>query len=172
MFVKEMAVFLSLLVGAALQAVAQPGPGGPGGFARFNLTEDQQTKVREARQASESERAQLFQKLGAAQKEAITAALAEKPDEKTIRVKVEEVTKLQAEVGLLSLKNFKDVKFTEEQKEQLTSRPALGYMVLFGGMGPGGMLPGMGGGPGGPRRGDGPAGGGAAGASRPGGVTK
>ncbi len=162
-----MAVLSSLLLGAGLQVLAQPGPGGPGGVARFELTAEQQAKVREARQASEDERAQLNQKLAAAQKEAIAAALAESPDEKTIRSKLETITKIQVELGLLNLKNYKDVKFTPDQKEQLTSRGPLGYMVLFG-LGPGGMGGGFGAGP---RRG-GPGGGGAAGAGGSAGVNK
>lgn len=158
-----MAVLSSLLVGAASQTVAQPGPGGPGGPGermRFELTDDQRSKVREARQASESERMELNQKLAAAQKEAVAAALAENPDGKTIRAKLEAVTKLQTDLNMLNFKNFKNVKFTDAQKEQLTNRPPLGYMVLFGFAGPGGMGGGFGGG-GGPR---GPGGGGGAGA--------
>ncbi len=173
MFVKQMAVLSSVLLGAALQTAAQPGPGGPGGpggFARLELTAEQQAKLREARQASENERSELNQKVVAAQKEAVAAALAENPDEKTLRSKVEAVTKLQTELAMLNCRSFKDVKFTDEQKERLTSRPPLGSMVLFGGMGPGGMggLGGFGGG----RRGGGPGGTGGTGAGGAGGVNK
>jgi len=163
-FVKQMVLLLSFLVGTTLQIVAQPVPRGPGGrgrIARFDLTQDQLAKMQEARQASENERAQVYQKLVAAQKEAIAAALAEKPDENAVRSKLEAVTKLQAEFAMLNFKTLKDVKFTDEQKEQLTSRPPLGYMVLFGGMGPGGMGAGFRGGAG--RRGGGPGGGGGSG---------
>jgi Spy/CpxP family protein refolding chaperone len=145
-FVTHMAVISSLLIGAALHAVAQPGPGGPAGpgpLTRFELTRDQQTKVREARQASENERTQLTQKLAAAQKEAVAAALTENPDEKTVRAKLEAVTKLQTDIGMLNFKNYREVKFTDEQKEQMTSRPLVGYSLLFGVMGPGGMGAGM-----------------------------
>lgn len=175
-FVTQMAVLSICLVGAALQTMAQPaqgGPGGPGGRARFELAGDQQTKVREARRASENERTQLNQKLAEAQKDAVAAALAEKPDEKTIRSKLEAVAKLQVEIGLLNCKNFKEVQFTDDQKEQLANTPLLGFGVLYGGMGPGGMgvqMPGAGrrgGGPGG-----GPRGGGEGGAGGPGGVNK
>jgi hypothetical protein len=172
-FVRQMAVLSSFLVGAALQTMAQPipgGPGRPGGFARFELAGDQQTKVLEARQASENERAQLNQKLAAAQKEAIAAALAENPDEKTVLSKLEVVTKLQTELSMLNFKNFKGVKFTDGQKEQLTTRPPLGFMVLFGGMGPGGMGAGFGAGAG--RRGGGPGGGDEGGAGGPDGARK
>jgi hypothetical protein len=170
--VRQLAVLSSLLVGAALQTVAQPGPGGPGGpldRVRFELTSEQQAKLREGRQASESERGELNQKLVAAQKEAIAAALAENPDEKTVQSKLQAVAKLQAELGLLNFKNFKDVKFTDDQREKLTSSPPMGYMVLFGGMGPGGMGGGFGAGA--RPRGGGP-GGGAAGAGGGGGVNK
>ncbi len=155
-FVRQMAVLSSFLLGAVLQTVAQPGPGGPGGAGgpggpiRFELTAEQQTKVREASQASATEREQLNQKLMAAQKEAIAAALAEKPDEQTVRSKLEAITKLQTELGLLNFKNFRDVKFTDAQKEQLTSLPPLGHMVLFGGRGPGAMGRGFGAGAGRP----------------------
>ena len=176
MFVKQMAVLSSFLVGAGLQTMAQPvqgGPGGPGGRVRFELAGDQQSKVREARRASETERTQLNQKLAEAQKDAVAAALAEKSDEKTIRSKLEAVAKLQAEIGLLNFKNYKEVQFTDDQKEQLTNTPLLGFGVLYGGMGPGGMgvqMPGAGrrgGGPGG-----GPRGGGEGGAGGPSGERK
>jgi hypothetical protein len=159
-YVKQMAVLSICLVGAALQTMAQPaqgGPGGPGGRVRFELAGDQQSKVREARRASDNERTQLNQKLAEAQKDAVAAALAEKPDEKIIRSKLEMVAKLQVEIGLLNCKNFKEVQFTEDQKEQLTNTPLLGFGVLYGGMGPGGM--GAGFGPGASRRGGGPDGG-------------
>jgi hypothetical protein len=168
-FVKHLAVLSGFLVGTALQTLAQPapgGPGGPGGRMRFELAGDQQTKVREARQASENERAQLDQKLAAAQKEALAAALAENPDEKTVRAKLEEAMKLQTDLSMLNFRNYKDVKFTAEQKEQLSGTPPLGYMVLFGRMLPGGVGPGFGSGAG---RGGGPRGGGEAGARGPGG---
>ena len=159
-FVKPIAVLSSFLVGAGLQTMAQPvqgGPGGPGGRVRFELAGDQQSKVRDARRASENERTQLNQKLAEAQKDAVAAALAEKPDEKIIRSKLEAVAKLQVEIGMLNCKNFKEVQFTDDQKEQLTNTPLLGFGVLYGGMGPGGM----GGmfGPGAGRRGGSPDGG-------------
>jgi hypothetical protein len=155
-FVKHISVLSSILLGTALQTVAQQVPGGPGGStgrARFELVGEQEAKVKEARRASENERAQLNQKLAAAEKDAVAAALAENPEEKVVAAKLEAVMKLQAELGMLNFKNFKDVRFTDQQKEQLRSVPPLGYMVLFGRMGPGGMGGGVGGGagrPGGP----------------------
>ena len=152
-FVKQISVLSSILVGIALQTVAQQVPGGPGGSAgraRFELVGEQETKVKEARRASENERAELSQKLAAAEKDAVAAALAENPDEKVVAAKLEAVMKLQAELGMLNFKNFKDVKFTDQQKEHLRSVPPLGYMVLFGRMGPGGMGGGFGGGAGRP----------------------
>jgi hypothetical protein len=57
---------------------------------------------------------------------------------------------------MLNFKHFRQVKFTGEQKEQRSSHPPLGYRVLLGGMGPGGMdagfAPGTGRRGGGPRR--------------------
>jgi hypothetical protein len=97
----HMAVLSALLAGAALQTVAQPipgGPSGPGPLSRWEMTADQQAKVRKATQASENERAELQQKIAAARREAVAAALAQNPDEKLIRSKLDAVAKLQNEL--------------------------------------------------------------------------
>lgn len=178
-FVKHLALLGSVLIGAALQSFAQPaqggfgggaavGAGGGGGFARFEFTEEQQAKMREARQATQAERSQLAEKMTAAQREAVEAALADKPDEKVVRAKLDAVAKIQAEMAALNFKNYQGIKFTAEQREQLTARGPMGYMVLFGGMG-GAMSGGMGGGVrrGGPGGGGAGAGGGGGGAGGP-----
>lgn len=151
-FVKRIALITCLFVAAALQAVAQPGPGGG---MRGMLTEEQRTKLREAMQSNQSEMTQLNEKLATAQKEAIKAALAEKPDESLVRAKVEAVAKIQTDIAMLRFKGVKEVKstFTDEQKSQMNERPFMGYMMLFGGFG---------GGAGGRRGPGGPGGGGGA----------
>jgi len=143
--IKQMALITSLCVAAAFQTIAQPGPGGGRGGV---LTEEQRTKLREAMQSSESEFAQLNEKLAAAQKEAIKAALADKPDENTVRAKIEAVTKIQIDIAMLRFKGVKEIKstLTEEQKSRMDERPGMGYMMLFGGFGGGGGRRGGGGG--------------------------
>src|SRR5258708_5321084 len=90
-------VAVSLCFGLALQAVAQAPGGGRGGI----LTQDQRTKMREAMQASQSEMTQLTEKLAAAQKEAVKAALAKDADEKSVRPKLEAVAKIQTDIAVL-----------------------------------------------------------------------
>jgi Spy/CpxP family protein refolding chaperone len=139
------------LVGlAAFSAQAQaPGGGGPRGI----LTQEQRTKMRDAMQGSQTDLTQLNEKLAAAQKDALKAILAKNPDEKTVRAKIEAVTKVQVEMAMLRFKALKEIAptLTEEQKTQMEERPALGYNALlggFGGMGPGGRRGGgAGGGP-------------------------
>ena len=130
-----MTVATCLLLGAAIQSFAQaPGGGGRGGGFGV-LNEDQRTKMRDAMQASQAELAPLNEKLQAAQKEALNAALAKNPDEKTVRAKIEAVQKIQADIAIARLKAMKPVisTLTEEQKTQLTERPAGGYMMFLGG---------------------------------------
>ena len=129
-------VALSLLCGLATQAVAQAQGGGRGGV----LTQEQRTKMREAMQGSSSEMTQLTEKLAAAQKEAVKAALAKDADEKSVRPKIEAVAKIQTDIALLRLKGVKEIAstLTDEQKTQLDSSPGMGYNALLGGFG-GGM---------------------------------
>jgi len=119
------------------------------------LTPDQRTKMREAMQSSQSELTQLNEKLAAAQKEALTAALAKDANEKTVRAKIEAVTKIQTDISMLRFKGVKEISstITEDQKTRLMERPAMGYNMLLGPMG------GFGGGMGGGRRGGGGPGG-------------
>ena len=131
-------VAASLLCGLATQAFAQAqgGGGGRGGV----LTQEQRTKMREAMQASQSDMTQLTEKLAAAQKEAVKAALAKDADEKSVRPKIEAVAKIQTDIALLRLKGVKEVAstLTDEQKTQLDTNPGMGYNALLGGFG-GGM---------------------------------
>jgi Spy/CpxP family protein refolding chaperone len=139
-----MLVALSLLLAATLQSVAQ-GQGGGRGQGGV-LTQEQRTQMRDAMQASRSDLAPLTEKLAAAQKEAVKAALAKDADEKTVRAKLDAVAKIQTDMALLRMKAIKEVagSLTEEQKTQLLERPAVGYSSLFGG----GMGGAMGGGAG------------------------
>jgi Spy/CpxP family protein refolding chaperone len=117
------------------------------------LTQEQRTKMREAMQDSRTEVTALTEKLAAAEKEAMKAALAENPDEKTVRAKIEAVTKIQTDLMMLRLKGVKAIAstLTAEQKSQLENAPRGGFMALFGGMmgGPGRGPRGGGGGGGG-----------------------
>ena len=78
-FLTPVLVATGLLCASAFPAAAQaPGGRGMGG----GLTQDQRTKMREVMQASQSELTQLNEKLAAAQKEALRAALAERTGKK------------------------------------------------------------------------------------------
>jgi Spy/CpxP family protein refolding chaperone len=154
-FLTNLMVAGGLLCGAAFPVLAQA-PGGGGGRGGM-LTPDQMTKLRETMQGSQSDLTQLNEKLAAAQKEAIKAATAKNADEKTVRAKIEAVTKIQTDIAMLRFKGVKEIAptFTDEQKTQMEARPGMAYGMLLGGFG------GMGGAPGGGRRGG--AGGGAGG---------
>jgi Spy/CpxP family protein refolding chaperone len=133
------------------QAVAQPaaGAGGPGGM----LTQEQRTKIRETLQASQSEMNQLNEKLLAAQKEAVSAALAPKADEKVVRDKINAVVKIQGDIAMLRFKAVKEIAstVTAEQKAQMENNPGMAYNTLLGGGARGGMGAGRRGGTGGGR---------------------
>lgn len=145
----------SLLCAAALPAFAQAPGGGAGGGMGAVLTQEQRTKMRESMQTSQGDVTQLTEKLAAAQKEAVKAALAKDADEKTVRAKVEAVAKLQTDMAMLRLKAVKEIaaSVTEEQKTQMDSRPGVAYNMLLGSMG--GMGGGGRGGAGGGTRGGG-----------------
>ncbi len=134
-----------------------------GGF----LTQDQTAKMRQSMQGSQAELTQLNEKLSAAQKEAIKAALDKGADEKAVRAKIEAVAKIQTDIAMLRLKAVKEIAptFTDEQKTQMENRPAIGYQMLLGGFG-GGMGPGGRGGQGGPGGARGGGGGGGGGGNR------
>jgi len=129
-------IFTGALVSIlATQAFGQ-GRGGGGGGGGL-LTPEQRTKIRESLQSSQSEVTELTTKLAAAQKEAVKAALAKDADEKSVRPKIEAVTKIQTEIALLRLKAVKDVAptLTDEQKTQIENRPGVAYNALLGGFG-------------------------------------
>jgi Spy/CpxP family protein refolding chaperone len=154
----HMMVAAGLLAAVAFQAVAQAPGGGGGGGGMGVLTQDQRAKLRESMQASQADLTALNQKLVAAQKDALNAALAKNADEKTIRAKVEVVAKIQTDIAMLRFKAVKEIAstITDEQKTQMQERPSGPYNMLLGGFGGmGGM-----GGPGGRRGGGGGGGGG------------
>ncbi len=146
-FLIPLLVATGVFCGTAYQAAAQAGPGGRG--MGGVLTQEQRTKLREAMQASQTEVTQLNEKLAAAQKEAIKAALAKNADEKTVRPKVEAVNKIQVEIAMLRLKAIKEIasSITDEQKTQIDERPGMTYQMLLGNFG--GMMGGRRGGGGG-----------------------
>lgn len=135
-FLASTLVAAGLLCAAPFHAVAQAPGGGMGGM----LTQDQRTKLRETMQASQTEMTQLTEKLAAAQKEALKAALAKNADEKVLRTKIEAVAKIQTDIALLRFKAVKEIAatITDEQKTQMETRPGMAYNMLMGG-GFGGM---------------------------------
>ena len=136
-FLTHTLITTALLSVLAIQASAQGrGGGGAGGI----LTPEQRTKIRENLQSSQTELTQLNEKLAAAQKAAVKAALEKDADEKALRPKIEAVTKIQTEIALMRLKAVKDIAptLTEEQKTQIESRPGMAYNALLGGAGGGG----------------------------------
>jgi Spy/CpxP family protein refolding chaperone len=159
-FLNPLILAACLLGMATLPSLAQAPGGGGGGGGRGGmggmgfLTQDQRTKLREASQGSQTQLTALTEKLSAAQKDALTAALAKDADEKTVRAKLEAVAKIQVDMGVLRLKALKEaaITLTDEQKTQLETRPGIAYNMLLGGMGGmggGGRRGGAGGGGGG-----------------------
>ncbi len=140
-FLTTITLAAGLFWAAGTQAFAQAPGGGRGGFG-MNLTDDQRTKMREAMQGLQSELAPLNEKLAAAQKEALKAAMAKTPDEKAVRAKMEAVQKIQTDIGLIRMKAMKPVmdSLTEEQKTQINERPGMAYNMFLGGGFGGGMM--------------------------------
>ena len=130
---------MTFQAGAQAQATTGGG-GGRGGM----LTQDQRTKMRES--LPQSELTPLSEKLVAAQKEAVKAALAANADAQTVKGKIDAVTKIQAEIAMLRFKGVKAIAstLTDEQKTQMEASPGMAYNQLFGTMG--GGRGGMGGG--------------------------
>ena len=150
-FLTPLIVAAGLLCGLAYQGVAQAPGGGMGGM-RGMLTPEQLSKMRETMRASQADFTQWNQKLAAAQKDAVTAALAKDASEAAVRAKIEAVAKIQAEIALLRFKGVKEIgsTITDEQKTQMESAPGMAYNMLFGSLGSMGAGRGGQGGPGGP----------------------
>lgn len=138
-FLKCAFLAASLLWATSFQASAQA-PAGGGAAGRGNagvLTQEQRTKMRDAYQ---TELAPLNEKLAAAQKDLVKAALAADAKEEDLKAKMAAVQKLQTEVMALRLKGVKAIAatLTSEQKTQLEALRDGGYNTLFSGFG-GGM---------------------------------
>ena len=127
---------------------AQPGGGGGGGGAGGGrggrggvLTQEQTTQMRDAMQGS-AEMTALTDKLAAAQKEAITAALTAGASDAAVQAKVEAVAKIQTQIAMLRYtKAVKPIaaSVTAEQKTQIdAAAPGQTYNTLFGGGAAGG----------------------------------
>ena len=169
-FLTSLVVIAGLACVTAFQADAQGGGGGGGGGGRGGrggrgggLTPEQTTKMTDAMAGSQADVQKLNESLRAAQKEAVTAALASNPDQKTVEAKIDAVLKIQGDIA--KLRYSKAVKavaadITPEQKATLDTAPAGLYNALFGGGGFGGGGRGGRGGAGGGRRGGGGGGGG------------
>ena len=113
--------------------------------------------INEALPADNADLTKLTTSLAAAQKEAITAALAKDATEASVRAKIEAVAKIQTDIAVLKFnKAVKSVasSVTAEEKTAIDANPAGTYQILFGAGGRG-----FGGGGGG-RRGGGGGGGG------------
>jgi Spy/CpxP family protein refolding chaperone len=141
------------------------GGGGRGGFGGV-LTMQQNQQIRTAMQDAEG-LTDLTNKLAAAQKEALDAALSPDATEATVRPKIEAVAAIQTDIAMLRYNvAVKPIvsSVTDEQKTQIDAAPGMTYNQLFGGgAGFGGGRGGFGGG--GRRGGGGGGGGGGRGAA-------
>jgi len=126
--------------------------GGGGGMMMGGVLDDQQRELyRQASQKNMDELRRLDEKLRAAQKELVKAAIAEKYDEAAVREKAEAVGKIQVQITTLRAKALSAVAPTlkPEQRDQLeNSRMGAAMLGGFGG-GPGAGFGGPGGGFGG-----------------------
>ena len=156
-FLKCLTVAAGLLCATTFQVAAQPGGGGGGGGRGFRggaLTPEQMQQIREATQG-DAQMTALREKLTAAQKEAVDAALAKDATDENVKAKLEAVAKIQTDIAMLQF--TKAVKpmaasVTDEQKTQINdTTAAFTYNQLFGGGfgGRGGRRGGGGGGGGG-----------------------
>ena len=158
---------LALAVG--LTAVeAQPGGGGGGGFGgggggggfggggRGGLLTPEQTTTMNDALTADTALTDLNTKLAAAQKDAVTAALAAGATEASVKAKIQAVSDIQTQIAMERYtKGVKPVvaSITADQKTQLDATPGgrgytMAYTQLFGG-GMGGGRGGRGGGGGG-----------------------
>ena len=155
-FLKCLTVAAALLCAATIQVVAQPGGGGGGGGfgggrGRGALNQDQMQQMRDALQGA-TEIADLNTKLAAAQKDAVTAALAKDAKDSDVRAKLEAVAKIQTDIAMVRYaKGVKPIaaSITDDQKTQINDAPGGTYNQLFGGGGGFGRGRGGGGGGGG-----------------------
>lgn len=113
--------------------------GGRGGFG-LNLDEKQNELLREAMQAESDELRKLSEKLQAAQKELMTAVVAEKYDEAVVRQKADAVSKIQTDITVLRAKAFAAVAPTlkPEQREQIENNRMVSSIITGAGLSFGG----------------------------------
>ena len=131
--------------------------GGGGGFGRGGgaLTADHATQLNNAITNAQAELATLQDKQTAAEKDAVTAALA-KSNEDAVRSKLEAVANIQTDIAMLRYtKGVSKVAptVTDDQKTTINTTPAPTYYAFFGGNPPpafGGRGGGRGGGGGAP----------------------
>jgi Spy/CpxP family protein refolding chaperone len=132
MFLKCAVVLASLLAATTFSALAQGqgGGGGRGAGGMGILTQEQRTKMREAIQ---DELTPLTEKLVAAQKEVVKAAMAENATEASVKAKLEAVQKIQTDLTVVRFKGFKAIAstLTAEQKTQLENARDGGYTSIF-----------------------------------------
>ena len=105
-----------------------PGAGG-------SLTADQTTQLNAAVRGAQAELAPLQDKLTAAEKDVVTAALA-KNDDAEVRAKLEALANIQTDIAMLRYtKGVSKIAatITDNQKSNLNTTPAPAYYALFGG---------------------------------------
>lgn len=103
-------------------------PGGPGqGLPMMEqlLTEDQRDSMRQAMEAQREKLRGLQEKIRAARKALMTAALEDDFKEDAVRAKALEVAKLEADVSVLRLKALAEVQpaLSKEQLEKMLNPP-------------------------------------------------
>ena len=119
------------------------GGGGFGGFGGFGggggaLTADQTAQLNSALSNAQPELTPLQDKLTAAEKDVVTAALATS-DDATVRFKLESLANIQTDIAMLRYtKGVTKVAatITEDQKTNINATPGPTYYALFGGTPP------------------------------------
>jgi len=99
------------------------------------LTADQTTQLNTAITAAQAELASLQDKLTAAEKDVVTAALA-KSDDAAVRSKLEAVANIQTDIAMLRYTQGVTkvaATITDDQKTTISATPAPTYYALFGG---------------------------------------
>ena len=143
------------------------GGGGFGGFGGFGggggaLTADQNSQLNAAVTNAQADLTPLQDKLAAAQKDVVTAVLANS-DDATVRSKLEALSNIQTDIAMLRFnKGVTKIAatITDDQKTTINATPGPTYFALFGGTPPAPAFGGRGGGRGGRGGGGGFGGGG------------
>lgn len=126
---------------------------GGGGFGGFGgpLTADQTTKLNAGITAVQADFTALQEKLNAAQKDALDAALA-KQDDATVQAKLEAIAKIETDIAMLRYtKGVSAIapSLTEAQKTTISTTPGQVYTTFFAASPPAPARGGFGGAPGG-----------------------